>query len=405
MRNQYTCTMDYVERTGPKAGDTVVVGMSGGVDSTMVALLLARRGCHVIGATMTLWDGTPQDADVARAPHGRRHDSCFGPEERQDVEECRRFCAEHDIEYHVIDLSARYRAAVLDHYVSEYRAGRTPNPCVLCNRFVKFGALRDAIAGLDIGYDFFCTGHYARVVRPTGPLPGVRLRDDASRPFMIASAADPTKDQSYFLHRLTSPMLERVFFPLGGMTKREVVAEARAIGLAAAERPESQDFVAPERRDSLFAGEPSRPGDFVDVAGHVLGRHRGVEHYTIGQRRGLGVCSGEPLYVSSIDAERNVIVLAGADGLLADALVADDLVWPAGAEPQDEFRAMAKVRLATPPASATIRPHAAKAGETFVGDAYDVVFDEPQRAVAPGQSVVFYDGDVIVGGGIIRSTR
>ena len=400
--------MEYTELELPEAGSTVVVGLSGGVDSTTTALLLKERGCNVIGVTMSLWDKSlpalPANIEI--------HDSCYGPGEEADIEECRTFCAEHDIPYHVIDVREAYKAQVLDYFKAEYRSGRTPNPCIRCNRFIKFGALLAGIQAMGIEYDYFCTGHYAKIVRGNEGI-GTLFGADSSeknadaRPVQIACAMDLTKDQAYFLYRIPSKVLEKVRFPLAGMTKKQVFEEARKRGLAAAERGESQDFIPPEYLDYLFSDKPSVPGDIIDLDGKVLGRHKGIEHYTIGQRRGLGVSAKEPLYVAAIDKEKNLVVLGKDEDLFCSGLIADDMVWPGDFEPQKAFEAMVKIRLASRPVKARIEPYTdsaegdANGAESFNGRAYRVTFAEPQRAVAPGQSVVFYIDGVTAGGGII----
>lgn len=386
--------MKYIEQDLPKAGDTVVVGLSGGVDSTLTALLLKNIGCHVIGVTMSLWDGK-LDVDVNKT----LHDSCYGPGEAQDIEQCRKFCEEQGFEYHVIDVKEAYHKEVLEYFKAEYRAGRTPNPCIRCNRYIKFGALQLGIKQLDIDYDYFCTGHYAKIVRPEEGLYGTDVR-----PFMISSAMDQSKDQTYFVYRVPSDVLEKVRFPLANMEKKEVFRLAKEYGLAAAEREESQDFIPEEYFDALFADKPAVPGDIVDLDGKVLGKHRGIEHYTIGQRRGLGVSSSKPLYVHSIDPKNNLVVLASNDDLNADGLIADEFVWPGNIEPKESVEAFVKIRLASKPVPAVISRYEPKNGESFKGQPWKIAFQTPQRAVAPGQSVVMYKDNVIIGGGIISKT-
>ena len=384
--------MEFIDVEMPKAGDTVVVGMSGGVDSTLVSCLLKERGCRVVGVTMSLWKG-----DLPALPDGRKlKSSCYGPDETEDIEQCARFCGENSIEYHVIDVKDEYQRRVLDYFKAEYRAGRTPNPCIRCNSLIKFGALVQGVQDLGIGFDYFCTGHYAKIVHPKTGLWGTQ-----TRPAMISCASDLTKDQAYFLYRIPSETLEKVRFPLGFTEKRDVFRMARERGLAAAERGESQDFIPPEYFEHLFSDAPSVPGDIIDLDGHVLGRHRGIEHYTIGQRKGLGVSSTRPLYVHSIDARKNLVVLADSDGLLCNGLIADDFVWPGGVEPDGKFSAMVKIRLASRPVLCEIEPYEPDVGESFSGKAYRFTFAERQRAVAPGQSAVIYIDGVISGGGVI----
>ena len=219
--------MNFKDLDLPQAGDTVVVGMSGGVDSTLTALMLKEKGCKVIGATMSIWDGKLPEVKSDKPIR----EACYGPGEEKNIAECKKFCAENHIPYYVIDVKDAYRQEVLEYFKSEYRSGRTPNPCIRCNRFIKFGALLDGLKKLNIEYDYFCTGHYAKIVRPEEGLFGTD-----KKPCMIAGATDVTKDQTYFLYRLPSEILEKVRFPMASMKKTEVFDLARKKGLEAAGR-------------------------------------------------------------------------------------------------------------------------------------------------------------------------
>lgn len=387
--------MKYIEAKMPEKNDTVVVGMSGGVDSTLTALLLKQKGCNVIGATMSLWDGSiPEGMTKESLPP-----SCFGPNEEKNIAECEVFCKNNGIEYHVINVTEEYKKNVLEYFKSEYRAGRTPNPCIRCNQTVKFGAFLEGIKKAGIDFDYFCTGHYAKIVISKDGVFGTN-----KRPYMLANALDSTKDQTYFLYRLSSETLSKIRFPLASLTKAEVFELAKKSNLAAAARKESQDFIAEEYFDMLFSDKKSIPGDIIDLDGNILGRHRGIEHYTIGQRMGLGVAVNYPVYVKSIDAEKNIIVLAPNDALNSQALIADDFVWPADIPPDKPVNAMVKIRLASRPSPALIERYEAPESEqeTYKSQPYKITFEMPQRAATPGQSVVLYKDNVIIGGGIIR---
>ncbi|HET6451207.1 MAG TPA: tRNA 2-thiouridine(34) synthase MnmA [Spirochaetia bacterium] len=350
----------------------VVVGMSGGVDSSVAALLLRDAGHEVHGVTMKIYSGKPAEGPVP--------DSCYGPGEAGDIQEAAGVCARLGIPHIVVDLSAEYRSLVLDYARDEYQSGRTPNPCVLCNGRVKFGLLLERLAAEGLPFDLFATGHYCRVTQipQTGR-------------WAIRAAENPRKDQSYFLCMLTQEQLSRVTFPLGDKTKPQVREIARQAGLANHARAESQDFAAGGYRAVLE--QPDAPGPIVDQDGAVIGEHRGVWGYTVGQRKGLGVGGGAPLYVTRIDASSNTVVAGPEKSLYHQELVTRGVNWASREEPSGPVRLDVKIRYRNPAVPATVEP--------LPGGSARVTFDEPQRAIARGQWAVFYEGDILVGGGVI----
>jgi tRNA-specific 2-thiouridylase len=352
----------------------VAVGLSGGVDSAVTAALLAREGFEVLGLTMKIWSGS------LALREGTRH-ACYGPGEDEDIAACEALCARLGIEYRVFDLAAEYESRVLDYFRREYLRGRTPNPCVVCNRELKFGFLLERARASGLEFELFATGHYARIEERGGL-------------YWLKTALDPSKDQSYFLYRLPSELLRDLRFPLGGLTKAEVRAIARELGLEAADKPESQDFVAGGDYAPLFADRKPEPGDIVDTSGGVLGKHRGLPFYTIGQRRGIGLSLGtEPLYVLRLEVEANRVVVGPGAGLFSDSLVASELHLQSEELRSGPFRAMSKIRQNHRPVPCLASP--------LSGDSLRVDFDQPQRAVAPGQSLVLYGEDGLVLGGAL----
>lgn len=349
----------------------VIVGLSGGVDSSVAALLLKERGHHVIGVTMKLWR-------PGRYAGGAR-DACFGPGEDRDIEEAAAFAKAIGIDYRVFDCSDSYERLVVSYFRDTYLAGKTPNPCVRCNQTMKFGLLPKLAAESGLAFDAFATGHYARIAEKGGR-------------HCLLRAKDESKDQSYFLYRLSQEQLARQLFPVGEMTKVEVRAYARAHGLAAAEKPDSQDFYSGDTAELI--GAPDRPGDIVDLSGKVVGHHNGFWHYTIGQRKGLGVASPEPFYVVDLSACRNQVIVGRASDVLRTSFTVADMnfvsIPPCGASAA--LPVLVKVRSAGVP----------KGPATLTGNVCTI--PGGLAGVAPGQSAVFYSPEApdLLCGGIIQ---
>lgn len=353
----------------------ILVGLSGGVDSSVAALILKQQGHEVVGATMSIWG---KDGMAAKSGH---KNACYGPDEKEDIEEARKIAAQIDIPYYVFNCVEQYEKIVLDNFKSEYIQGRTPNPCVWCNALVKFGVLPLIAKENGIEFDKFATGHYARVEEKDGR-------------FLLKRGIAPHKDQSYFLYRLKQEQLKNIILPLGNYTKDQIRKIAKDNGLEVAEKPDSQDFYDGDYNELL--GVKEKDGNIVDLDGKVLGHHKGIWNYTIGQRKGIGVSATEPLYVLELRKDTNEVVIGPADKTFKKELTAVNLNWIAFDKLENERKVYAKIRSTQQPTPVTITPN---------GDDVDVVFDELQKSIAIGQSVVFYDEDVVLGGGVIDQVR
>ncbi len=359
----------------------IVVAMSGGVDSSVVAAVLKQAGHEVIGITMSI-----HPSDEAGEP--RRFGGCCGA---SDVIDATRVARKLDIRHYVVDFREVFAREVIDDFCREYLAGRTPNPCIRCNRYLKFDALLTKARQLDA--ERVATGHYARIEF-----------DEDSRRYRLLRGVDGGKDQSYVLYGMTQQQLGRSMFPIGELTKKEVRDIAARLDLPVADKPESQEicFVADDdyvRFVTEHTGNEPLPGPILDTDGRVLGEHRGIAAYTIGQRRGLAIAGTEPRYVVAIDPERNTVTVGGREDVYGDGLTASALNWIAFDHLEAPMTVTAKIRYRHEAAAATVVP-------LDGGDAADigdvaVTFHEPQPAIAPGQAVVFYDGDAVIGGGSI----
>jgi tRNA-specific 2-thiouridylase len=386
-------------------GTRVVVAMSGGVDSSVAAAMLVERGCDLVGITMKnfCYSHVPEELSAA---------ACCSLEA---IEDARSVARALGIPHHVLDFEGPFREAVIDPFFEEYAAGRTPNPCVRCNRFVRFPQLwRKARL---LGAEFVATGHYARAVRGGMDLRGgvtdfhsgvtdFRDRDvhDIEEAVAVLRPADRAKDQTFYLWGLSRSLLVRALFPLGGLKKGEVRARARELGLAVSEKPESQDicFIPDgdlrgflERQQAErpeLASDRFSPGPVLATSGEILGTHSGSAFLTVGQRRGIGVTAERPLYVTSVGAG-NTVVAGGEEELYADGLEAEDANWLLDPPPAGPIRVAAQIRYRSTAATATARPSGSRS--------FGVRFDAPQRAIAPGQSVALYAGERLLGGGTI----
>ena len=364
--------MTETQNTSRRPG--ALIAMSGGVDSSVAAWLMQRDGFDCTGVTMRL---TRNEAVNTEGLH-----TCCS---ERDIEDAAEVAYAMDIPYEVLDFTADFQEKIIDKFIRVYEAGGTPNPCIDCNRYMKFDhLLRWAEAH---GLDHVVTGHYARVEQ-----------DEATGRWLLKKGLDENKDQSYVLYNLTQEQLAHVRLPLGGLHKSEVRAIAEQQHFVNARKHDSQDICFVPDGDyagfiARYTGRDCPAGDFVDESGRVLGRHKGIVHYTVGQRKGLGIAADAPLYVKRIDAAENRVVLSGNDALFSRELMANDFNWIAYDVPPRELRATARVRYHQREQAATV---------TVLEDGHvHLVFDEPQRAVTPGQAVVLYDGDTVLGGGTI----
>lgn len=354
----------------------VIVGMSGGIDSTVAAILLKQQGYFVEGVFMKTWD--------EKYPGGcSTKSACFGPEEKE-IEEIEKISRTLKITVHIVDARREFRERVLDYFKKEYLSGRTPNPCVICNRFIKFHFLVEKLEKNGIDFDFFATGHYA----------GVEYDRDQNR-YILKKGIDKSKDQSYFLFLLTQKQLSRIMFPLAKYTKQQVKEIAKKHELKIIEKKESQDFISGDR--FFLFDEGIRKGEIVDKTGKFLGKHKGIIYYTIGQRKGLGVSAKKPLYVIEIEPEKNRIVVGEEKDLYRKKLLATDVNFVAIEKLEESLKVRTKIRYKHQEAKSEI--FAVQNNEVFV------VFETPQRAITPGQAAVFYKDDVLIGGGFIKKSE
>jgi tRNA-specific 2-thiouridylase len=353
----------------------VVVAMSGGVDSSVAAALLLEQGYEVIGITMQIW---PEDGA------SKREGGCCS---LSAVEDARRVADSLGIPYYVMNFKDYFQQRVIDYFVEQYQMGRTPNPCIACNRYVKFEEFLRRAHNLDAFY--IATGHYARI-----EYDGQRQR------YLLKKSVTQEKDQTYALYNMTQYQLEHTLMPLGMYTKDKTREIARKLGLEVADKPDSQEicFVDDNDYGSFVVQRASReimPGHFVDTKGNVLGKHRGIVHYTVGQRKGLGLAMGKPVYVVDIDAENNVVVVGESHEVYSNGLIAEDVNLISVDRIAEPMEVDIKIRYSAVPAKAVV----SDVGQGKV----EAVFQRQQRAVTPGQAAVFYQGDMVVGGGTIIS--
>ena len=352
----------------------IAVGMSGGVDSSVAALILKEQGHDVTGITMSIWDGS-----FAFTHSGKS--ACYGPDEKDDIDSAQQICRQLNIPFHIIDCSREYKRTVIEYFRNEYLNARTPNPCIVCNHKIKFGQMLSTAKTSGIDFEKFATGHYAKI----------EYDADTDR-FLLKKGTDKNKDQSYFLYKLSQQQLAGALFPLGGMTKEEVRDYARSAGLPVSEKEESQDFYSGEYRELLNVTDTE--GEIVDMNGHVIGKHKGIWNYTPGQRRGLGISGSEPLYVVRLDRGSNRVVAGTKNDISQTTFLVRNISWIALHKVSKKFSASVKTRSTQSGNDAVI--------ELINSFNVKVTLADSITSVSPGQSAVFYDGDTVIGGGIIE---
>lgn len=353
----------------------VVVGMSGGVDSSVAAYLLKEQGYEVIGVTMQIWQD--EDSQIQEENGG-----CCG---LSAVEDARKVAWDLEIPYYVMNFKEEFKQSVMDYFIDEYVQGKTPNPCIACNRYVKWESLLRR--SMDIGAEYIATGHYAQIDK----LPNGR--------YALKKSVTAAKDQTYALYNLTQYQLSHTLMPVGAYSKEEIRSIAEKIGLQVASKPDSQEICfIPDHDYAKFIEENTdkklTEGNFVDIDGNVIGRHEGITHYTIGQRKGLNLAVGHPVFVVEIRPDTNEVVIGESEDVFSSVLICNQVNWMAiDGLHGEEKQVVAKIRYSHKGASCIIRE--------IDEDRVECVFEDPQRAITPGQAVVFYEGDYVVGGGTI----
>lgn len=358
----------------------ILVGMSGGVDSSVTALILKQQGHEVIGATMAIWG----DRGVKTKLQNKlpsKHGACFGPDEKEDIEEARRICKQIGIPFYVFDCAEQYEKIVLDNFKKEYLNGHTPNPCVWCNSLIKFDVLPRLAKANGIEFDKFATGHYVGLTEQN---------NQEKQRYILKRGIDLKKDQSYFLYRLTQAQLKNILLPLGDYTKEQIREIAKSNGLEVAQKPDSQDFYSGDYNELLDVED--RIGNIVDPTGKILGKHNGIWNYTVGQRKGLGVSASEPLYVIELRKETNEVVVGFKDKTMKDTLICKNINIINKDIPLPQ-KCLAKIRSTQQPTEVNI--------EIIDDDTIKIKFDNMQKSISIGQSAVLYDNDILLGGGII----
>ncbi len=350
----------------------VAIALSGGIDSTASALILKQRGYSIVGLLMQIQNKSfrlPKDIKA-----------CFGPVEEERIERTKLLCKKLEIPFYIIDLRKEFEDIVLQYFRKEYLSGRTPNPCVICNERIKFGFLIQKAEQKGIEFDLFATGHHARV-------------EKKGHRYCLKKGKDKNKDQSYFLYRLNQSQLSRTIFPAGDFYKRELKEMIKTYGIEI--REESQDFISHGSYSVLFRKDEVKKGYILNKEGKILGKHKGIIHYTVGQRKGLGISSSRPLYVIKINAQKNEIIVGYKEDTYSKEMKVKDINLVSADRMDSPFRAKVKIRQQHKEACASLYP---------VSDGIKVIFDEPQMAITPGQSAVFYKEDMVLGGGIIESS-